>query len=332
MTAFRWGRFSQFVEAGIVSADHLLTGEAQGIHLSTKPMSAAEGQGRLEYLHAPDFRAIIANCTFHDAKRYEMVDDGLVRFHFGSDVSIRAWAGEKLLHDIADNPAGLLVAAPDKILVEQVPAEERQRFVTVACRPEWLEKAFGVRLSKHVGYEVDLSAAAACHYPIRYDGDLRRIVGEMIDPRVPEQLKPAFFAAKTQEILVYALSAIMKSGEGDAYRLTERDLAAVREAHEILQDALVAAPDLNTLSRRVGINRTKLSYGFRHLYGMSVSQFVASRRLEHACQLLVQTDMTISQIAVAIGYEHACNFSTSFKSQFGCSPREYRTGERGGMR
>lgn len=324
---FRWGCFSQFVEAGIVTADHLHVSAAHGGEFASKTLGAAEGDGRLEYLHAQDFRTIVANCAFHDDRRYEMVDDGLVRFHFGYDVSIQAWMNGKPLPAMVDNPAGLLVARPDEILVEQVPAGKRQTFVTIACRPEWLDRALGVTLSHHIGYDTDLSASPACHYPIRYDMALRRVVGELVESRVPHRLKPAFFAAKSKEMLIFALSSLMERSREDGYKLTERDLRAVREAHDLLRDRPESPFDLNTLSRQVGINRTKLSYGFRRLYGMSVNQFVTTHRLEHARRLLQETDMTISQIAAAVGYEHACNFSTRFKLHFDCSPRAFRSGE-----
>ncbi len=90
----------------------------------------------------------------------------------------------------------------------------------------------------------------------------------------------------------------------------------------------MAAHDLGAISRAVGINRTKLSYGFQRLYGMSMSQFVTNHRLEEARRLLLETDMTVSQIALAVGYEHACNFSTRFKAQFNDTPRAFRSSNR----
>lgn len=326
MKTFKWGRFSQFVEAGIVNSENIHIAESQAIQFATKTLTPSEGEGRLEYVHAPDFRTIIADCSFHERRGYTMADDGLLRFHFGCDVSIKAWAGEKLLHDVADNPAGVLASRPDEILTEEVPPGEAQRFVTVACRPEWLKRHFNFDISELIGCEGALAGSSTRHYAIRYGRELRRIVQDMIAPPVPSQLRPALLAAKSHEIIIYALSELVEAGKQSAYRLTKADLAAVRRAHDLLQENLISTPDLNGLGRQVGINRTKLSYGFKHLYGMSISQFVTSQRLDHACQLLLRTDLSVSQIAAATGYEHACNFSTAFKSQLGCSPRDFRNG------
>ncbi|WP_208948416.1 helix-turn-helix domain-containing protein [Segnochrobactrum spirostomi] len=328
MKTFRWGRSSELIEAGIVTPDHLRAVNLPDVEFASKTLTEAEGEGRLEYLRTPDVRAIVANCAFHHDKRYEMTDEGLVRFHFGYDVSILARVEGRFLQDVLDHPAGLLIADPDTVVAETVPAGRRQTFVTIACHPEWIERTFGVKLTDHLDYEADLSIAPACHYPLRYDGDARRLTAEMLETRIVSSLKPAFLAAKAQEILAFALSSMIKSGTDRAYKHTDRDLAAVRAAHDLLLDAPMAAHDLRAVSRAVGINRTKLSYGFQRLYGLSMSQFVTIHRLEEARRLLLETDMTISQIALAVGYEHACNFSTRFKAQFECSPRAFRASNR----
>jgi AraC family transcriptional regulator, glycine betaine-responsive activator len=45
---------------------------------------------------------------------------------------------------------------------------------------------------------------------------------------------------------------------------------------------------------------------------------------ERARALLVQSDMTITQIAVACGFQSACHFSKSYRALYGRSPRSER--------
>ncbi len=79
---------------GSSDADHLFIAEKQGGEFATKTLTDAEGEGRLEYLWTPDLRTIVANCVFNDDKRYEMIDEGLVRFHFATMSPFRrAWRG-----------------------------------------------------------------------------------------------------------------------------------------------------------------------------------------------------------------------------------------------
>ena len=47
-------------------------------------------------------------------------------------------------------------------------------------------------------------------------------------------------------------------------------------------------------------------------------------RLQKAQQLLLQTELSIGEVGIAVGFENLTHFSRVFRSHFGCSPREYR--------
>ena len=63
---------------------------------------------------------------------------------------------------------------------------------------------------------------------------------------------------------------------------------------------------------------------FRDRFGMSPSEYIINLRMNVACQLLKSTDMTVKQIAAAVGYSDPHFFSKLFKKKTGSSPREYR--------
>lgn len=65
----------------------------------------------------------------------------------------------------------------------------------------------------------------------------------------------------------------------------------------------------------------------RHLQaeGTSFQQLLDEVRQERACWLLEHTDTTVEEIAHALGYEDASNFSRTFKRWCGKTPREYKT-------
>lgn len=57
----------------------------------------------------------------------------------------------------------------------------------------------------------------------------------------------------------------------------------------------------------------------------SFSQFLSDLRIAHACQLLIQTNKQISDIAYICGYNTASHFCKVFKEHAGVSPFQYRT-------
>jgi AraC-like DNA-binding protein len=63
--------------------------------------------------------------------------------------------------------------------------------------------------------------------------------------------------------------------------------------------------------------------------GENLSSFLNHLRVEKACYMLTETDLSLSKIAAACGFEDQSWFSKIFKSYLGISPGRYR--EQGGI-
>lgn len=58
-------------------------------------------------------------------------------------------------------------------------------------------------------------------------------------------------------------------------------------------------------------------------FGVSPREYIISRRLDYASQLLRSGQFQISEIAAMCGYAEPCHFSREFKKKFGVSPAKY---------
>ena len=63
---------------------------------------------------------------------------------------------------------------------------------------------------------------------------------------------------------------------------------------------------------------------FKEYYSETPGRWLTQRRARHAAQLLANTNNSISQIAFECGFEDVSHFSKVFKTNFGCSPSEYK--------
>ena len=63
---------------------------------------------------------------------------------------------------------------------------------------------------------------------------------------------------------------------------------------------------------------------FKAQTGLSPSEYRAALRINHACRLLSETDLTVSEIAVDCGYNDIFYFMRVFKQWRGMTPGEYR--------
>ena len=87
----------------------------------------------------------------------------------------------------------------------------------------------------------------------------------------------------------------------------------------------IGEPDLNMnyIAESVGMSRSTFFRKIKSLTGTTGKEFVDSVRLKRATELLIGSDLNISEIAYDIGHSSPLYFSKWFKSHYKISPTEY---------
>lgn len=81
---------------------------------------------------------------------------------------------------------------------------------------------------------------------------------------------------------------------------------------------------LRALAEQVNQSESALSREIKHLFGFTFKELLLQKRFERAVQLLEQTDLPVSEIADAVGYENTSFFHRRFRTMYGMSPKDYR--------
>lgn len=113
--------------------------------------------------------------------------------------------------------------------------------------------------------------------------------------------------------------------------LKEYDLECVLSAKDILCQEPPRFITIEGLAIEVGLNRTKLQYGFKQVFGVSIYDFQLQKRMEKAKQLLQKTEKSIKEIARLTGYKSTSSFSQAFKKASGIAPLAWRKSGRSEM-
>lgn len=78
------------------------------------------------------------------------------------------------------------------------------------------------------------------------------------------------------------------------------------------------------LCSMLGISRVQIYRKVKALLGCTISDYILTRRLKKAKQLLVNEEHTIAEITYMVGFSNPNYFSTVFKSKYGNTPSEFR--------
>lgn len=81
---------------------------------------------------------------------------------------------------------------------------------------------------------------------------------------------------------------------------------------------------LSELASLAGVHRVHLVREFRKHYGTTIGEYMRKLRLEHAYQLLGQTNLPLREIAAACRFADQSHFTKQFKKLSGLTPAEYR--------
>ncbi len=80
---------------------------------------------------------------------------------------------------------------------------------------------------------------------------------------------------------------------------------------------------LSLLAEHFKKNATSLSNSFSKEVGISITEFIHQVRINEAIRYFNTTELSVSEVAIAVGFQDFAYFSRLFKKQIGCSPREY---------
>ncbi len=161
---------------------------------------------------------------------------------------------------------------------------------------------------------------------IELTDNLRNVALQVLSCPFKGVARKLFLESKALEILALQtgqLGCLSKPAVSDPV-ISKRDIERVQEVRDILVRFFQTPPSLFDLSKSAGISHTKLNRDFRKVYGKTVFDYLRQVRLDYARLLLLDTQLTITEIAFDSGFSDSSHFSRLFSQAFGFRPSIYR--------
>lgn len=143
---------------------------------------------------------------------------------------------------------------------------------------------------------------------------------ELIDEHQPSQL---FIHGLAQALAVHLVrhyrdphSRVRRSNALQAYKL--------RRVVGAMNDRLTDDFNLNHLAQIAGLSTYHFSRMFKRATGLSPSQYFIRLRMRRARDLLLETDRSVIDIGLDVGYSSPSHFSQVFRREMGITPSAYR--------
>jgi AraC family transcriptional regulator len=154
----------------------------------------------------------------------------------------------------------------------------------------------------------------------------RSVLEGLLNHNYTDTLENIYVNAQTQMLLLYGLDCMLGEKEIDTitckFLANEADRDKVARAREILIQHIGEPITIKELSRKVAINECYLKKGFKEMFGSTIFDFYQSQRMEHAKYLLYEKGISVTEVALFLGYSSISHFSTAFKKHTGLKPCE----------
>ena len=129
---------------------------------------------------------------------------------------------------------------------------------------------------------------------------------------------------ETIEDLCYLLQDVVESFMSAMFSRIDKGNVHIRRALAYIAEHYAEPITLESVAGEVGLSVSYFSGLFHEVVGASFREHLCSIRVEESKQLLTQTDYSLADIAVAVGFADQSYFSKVFKRIVGVTPGKYR--------
>jgi signal transduction histidine kinase/AraC-like DNA-binding protein len=126
-----------------------------------------------------------------------------------------------------------------------------------------------------------------------------------------------------EKLRYYYTNNIVNIEEG-SFGISEQDF--IKKLNDFIGKNLEnSSYTVEDLARDLTVSRVQLYRKVKAILGISISDHINNLRLDKSKELLKKSNLSISEIAYAVGFSSPNYFSTSFKNKFGVTPKEYKS-------
>lgn len=232
----------------------------------------------------------------HDYFELEIISDGFVS-HTYNDQTYDAPAGHAYLLTYND--------------IHSLKAVNSTRIINIRFTENFIDPQLASFL---------LTPAVSCICNLNTD-ELRELMGS-VDILMQEQsARPGLYSIRAKSIISDIIIRLLRKSSDSSVRLPSDN---VLRASNIIIKKFRTDITLASLSAELNLSPDHLGKLLKKNMGLSFNEFLNMLRIRHACRLLINSDLSVKEIAFDCGYNSVEYFMRCFKSINSQTPMEYK--------
>jgi AraC-like DNA-binding protein len=149
---------------------------------------------------------------------------------------------------------------------------------------------------------------------------------QLLTPNYPLIEKMAAAKTAEQKILIahQLIFASVADIQPNSQTVTDSSATLIQELLTYVKTHYHEEVTVQALCQPWGLNKNKVTQLFLKYTGLAPNQYLIAYRLGQARELLVHSELTVSEICERVGFHHFSYFSSSFKKKYQLTPKKFR--------
>lgn len=184
--------------------------------------------------------------------------------------------------------------------------EEDWTYVVIHYQVIHVEEEFKSFIDKHFSIEID---------------NMDEVLA-IIQQLLLKNMNPDYFSQFELKVLfMNLLQSILNGVRNSQYNFTLQQVTKILDYFHTHYDEEVL---ISEVADMFNVDRRRIAYLFEKITGLTPIQYLTRYRISKAKELLTISELTVSEVAEAVGYQDSFYFSRVFKNSTKMSPSQYR--------
>ena len=280
----------------------------------------------------PGFGAFTYNITFNEEIQFQKDESAVNSLYFLYNLKgywYHKFSGEDELKKIAQMQNVVVSSSKKNMNVILLPKNVKLELTVVLIMPDKINIGKSEN-SKILQKTIQSLKFISNKSPYKYFGEINLNTAKYAKIAIKNERTNVSGRLLTQSAIIQILATQYEAYEAeknnDEFKspLKENDLEKIVKLGDYISENMSSKLTVKELSKVSGLSPLKLQEGMRFLHGKSLNSFIRDVKLEHAKDLIQNTDLSISEVVYKIGFNNRSYFSKIFRQRFGLLPFEFK--------
>ncbi|MGC4039019.1 MAG: helix-turn-helix transcriptional regulator [Chitinophagaceae bacterium] len=206
-----------------------------------------------------------------------------------------------------------------------VKAGQKAKALDICFTEQWLFQQFPHEINKQLEAALTVNTHRKPLLVQAFSINDHRVVNEILEKVTSKSLHSIFLKSRVLTLLSELMdNFITKDKKTEVVRNSANADAIIGVEKKIGSLLHEKFPKLKDLAKEFSLSESTLKRQFKNVFGKGVYEYYLEKKMELAKKMIVEKNMTTSQVAYSLGYEKASPFIKIFKRVHGVSPGSLR--------